>query len=47
MKADFDFTTNVEKYMYMINKAKRIDVDKITIPQSGLIRKVLFKHMTK
>ncbi len=44
MKEDFDMIPNITKYLNIINGAKRIDAERVDIPQSTLIRRLLFYH---
>lgn len=47
MKSDFNFSTNIKKYMDIINTAKRIDFDSIIIPHSSFLRRYLYKRFSK
>lgn len=42
MKADFDFTTNVKKYMEIINAAKPLQRRLDKVPRSGFLRRIAY-----
>ena len=44
MKADFDMIPNFKKYHHIIETAKRIDADSVSISHSPLLRRLLFNH---
>ena len=41
IKRDYDFTTNIEKYLNIIDKAKIANFSDLEIPQSGKVRAYL------
>ena len=47
MKEDFDFKTNISRYMEIINTASRIHVEDIIIPKSSHIRRYLYKSVAR
>ncbi len=47
MKADFTLSTNMKKYLIIINNAKSLDYSKITIPSCNFFRRIIYNFFYK